>query len=618
MSTVDPSQATRRVELRYPGHSELRAGAEGSQVALALDERRGPVGVRGRVKDAALFRDAFMTALEVLGSDLRYKRRDRAAYLAYLAKKGKKATKEIWEAQKAFLEQELGDEQKPTAVLEPLLTVHPDEVSFEVFSRDESSYARLALSNDLFAERQAAHGTTSVDLSPAFVDGLDRLRSWQPVTFDASSAAAPGQTPEARTLDVPYKWIRGFLQVQSAATLSAAQCEIAPIDLYNVLFALRTRKAKTSPRALRFELVPGAPPRLVLEPWEILLEGHGPAYRGPAPRVVRTFGRQRLLALARLLPHVKSASVRLLGAGLPVFWVLDLGAGRGSLTLGLTGWSESGWSSAAAFDMLMPPAGARATADRIDRLLQERGPQPQAELAKAIGGTPADLRAGLQLLTLRGRAIFDLAREVYRPRALFAEPVDEAAIRYGDEREQRAHRLLGDEGEGTGEVKITKLHEIAGEGIEIHGEVTDREARRSYSPSFTLDNEGRVSSATCGCPPFRRAGLREGPCEHLIALRLAYGRQRAREEALRNTPEGRKLIRAETRTYVRRDATGAEVVYRVSLDDRTVAVQWGARAVEPRRQKLWYDTDADAQAAYFARLEELSKQGFIDADAAVG
>ena len=40
-----------------------------------------------------MFRDALMTAFDVLGSDLRYKRKDLAVYLAYLTKQGKKANK---------------------------------------------------------------------------------------------------------------------------------------------------------------------------------------------------------------------------------------------------------------------------------------------------------------------------------------------------------------------------------------------------------------------------------------------------------------------------------------------------------------------------------------------
>ncbi len=621
----------RPIHLRYAAPSELAAAPLHSSVRLSLDSARGPVGVRGTLRDAALFRDAMATLAALQESDLRYKGRDRTAYLAYLMKQGKKATAAIWEAQKAFLEGALGDaaasqgdgssaQRKVSGALDPVLTVHPDEVSIEVFSRDESAYARLAFSSDLFEGREAAHGTAFVDLSPRIVEQIDRLRVYTKVELDAgASRAARDATrdsmPFERSLEVPATWLRGFLQVQSAATLPAVSCELAPIDLYNALFVLRTRKAKKPPRGLRFELVPGKPPRLLLEPWEILLEAHGPPYEGP-PRVVRTFGRQRLLALSRLLPHVRSARAELRGPGLPVFWVLDLG--RATLTVALTGWTDSSWASAASFDALMPSdeqrgGGARAALDALAgrqlALLRERGPLPLAALAAGAGA--GDARAALQLECLRGRVLYDVARRVYRPRELFAEPVDEREIRYSSPREAAAHRLLG----APGAVRPTKVHEIAGEGTEIHGEVADREAHRDFSPRFTMDLEGRVSDAWCSCPAFRRSGLREGPCEHMIALRVAYARERAERDAQRQTAEGRSLIRAETRTYVRREASGAEVVYRVSLDDRVVHLAWGARAEAPRHQRIWFDTDGEARDAYFKRLDALTSSGFVDADA---
>lgn len=607
------AQNTRKVTVEYFAQSEVAASGDGSKLLFALDGRRGTVGLRGRVREPGLFRDALSTLAGILGSDLRYRHRDRAQYLAYLAKQGKKATKEIWEAQKAFLDEQLGGEQKKTAVLDPVMSVHPDEVSIEVFSRDESCYARLAFSNDLFEGREAAHGTTCVDLNEKVAESLDRLRTYQPLRFEAGIGPAGAQTAEPRDLDIPYAWLRGFLQVQSAATLPAATCDIAPIDLYNLLFALRARKAKTSPRALRFELVPGQAPRLVLEPWELVLESHGAPYTGKTPRVVRTFGRQRLLALAKILPHVKGVKAQLLGPGLPLFWVLDLGPA--TLSLGLTGWTESGWSSAAAFDVLMPGAGAAVLAERVRKHLDKEGPTTFEDLGKQLQAKPDELRAAVQLECLRGRLLYDLAKRNFRPRPLLAEAVDENAIRYGNPREARAHRLLGEPGQkASGEVAITKLHEIAGEGIEIHGEVNDRESHRQFFPKFLLDLEGRVRDAGCGCPAFKRSGLREGPCEHMIALRLAFARRKAEAEALRKTPEGRKLIRAETRTYTRRDSSGREVVYRVSLDDKVVMVHWGDRMETPRQQRLWFDTDKEAREAYFARLEELSADGFVDAD----
>ncbi len=608
---------SRTVSVHYANRSDVANADDRVTVNLGLDDSRGAVGLRGRVRRAGLFRDALMTAVAVQGSDLRHKSKDRTAYLAWLMKQGKKANAAIWEAQKAFLDESLAvDEQRATS-LDALVTVHPDELSLEVFSQDESSYARLALHHELFEQREAAHGSAFVELNNDFVSALDRMRAYLPSHLDASTHRKASVTlpEESRKAEVPWRWIRGFLQVQSAATLPASTCELAPIDLYNVLFVLRSRRAKKSPRALRFELVPGAPPRIVLEPWEIVLEGHGPVYKGVRPRVIRTFGRQRLMNLMRVLPHVKGVRVQLLGAGLPVFWVLDLGVG--SLTVALTGWTESGWSSAASFDALTPPREAGALAEALRQRLNAQGPMSLDALVKASGASVADVRAAMQLESLRGRCLYDLARESYRPRELFSEPVDEAIIRYGSEREERAHRLLGDgEHEPSGEVRLTKIHEIAGEGVEIHGEVVDKEAHRAFAPSFTIDLEGRATNATCGCPAFRRAGMREGPCEHMIALRLAFARRRAEEERLRQTPEGRKLIRAETRTFVRRDSAGREQVYRLSLDGRVVRVAWGARSDAGREQRLWFDSDREARDAYFGRIESLAGEGFIDAESA--
>jgi predicted DNA-binding WGR domain protein len=617
-SAAAPRIATERVAFQYKVRSEVGTEKDGSSVLLALDGGRGAASLRGSLRDGALFRDAFMTAVAIWKSDLRYRGRDRAAYLAYLMKQGKKANAQIWEAQKQFLDAQFSDDVKTEGVLDPLLTVERDQVSLEVFSGDESAYARLSLASELFEGFAAQTGSTFVDLPDPLIERLDRLRTYLPVRLEAGVSVPSRQRGEARSVDVPHGWLRGFLQVQSAATLPAATCEIAPVDLYNLLFALRTRKAKKPPRGLRFELIPGLAPRLVIEPWELVLECHGPAYQGSTPRVVRTFGRQRLLALARALPHLRSAKVQLLGPGLPVFWVLDMGLAQ--LTVALTGWTESSWASAASFDQLMPHANRGAGLEDLARgLLRTKGPLSLAQLSGELQASREESRAALQRECLRGRVLFDVAGGVYRARDLLAQPVSDEAIRFGSAREARAHRLLGDGTSASmGEVTVTKLHEVAGEGVEIHGEVVDKEARRSYGPHFSMDLEGRVSDAFCSCSTFQRSGMREGPCEHMIALRLAYGRKVAEAEALRQTPEGRKTIRAETRTFVRRDARGSEVVYRVSLDDKVVHVQWGARAVEPRHQHVLFDNDAQAKEAYFSRLEALASDGFIDTDAASG
>ncbi|MEQ1502247.1 MAG: SWIM zinc finger family protein [Myxococcota bacterium] len=611
--------SSRVVTLRYPTPSEVESTPKASRLRLSLDVPLGAggstIGFSGRVANAELFRDALLTAIDLRNSDLRYRGRDRTAYLAFLMKKGKKATAAVWEAQKAFLDAQYSEERTRPRGLDPIVTVDPDELSLEVFSRDESAYARLAFANDGFEGRAVAHGSAACDLPDAVVDRIQRLRTYQPLDLELGTALAGSPAP--REIELPDDWLRGFLQVQSAATLPASVVSLGAIDLYDVLYVLRTRKAKQAPRALRFELVPGRRPRIVLEPWEIAIEGHGDVYRGSTPRVARTFGRQRLLALARALPHVKSARVHLLGAGLPSFWVLDLGAAR--MTVALTSWSESKWAGAASFDALIPTA-ADGGVDRVKLAidaLRTRGPLPLSALSETVGAPTAETRTALQRACLRGQALFDVDRQVYRPRALLAQPVDEAAIRYGSPREELAHRLLG----GGAEIRVTKIHLVVGEGQQVEGEVVDRQLQRTFSPRFAVDVEGQVGDAWCNCATYLRSGLREGPCEHMIALFVHQRREAAEAERIRATPEGRRTIRAETRTLHRRDADGAQTSFRVSLDDRAVRIAKqqadpGQPFGEIRHQRTWFDSDVEAREAYFARLDSLAASGFIDTDAA--
>ena len=210
----------------------------------------------------------------------------------------------------------------------------------------------------------------------------------------------------------------------------------------------------------------------------------------------------------------------------------------------------------------------------------------------------------------RGQLLHDVAADRFVARPLFAQPLDEAALRYRDAREEEAHRLLATEGA----VRLTRVHDLGGEGVRIEGEVEDAQAHRVYQTSFTLDREGRTVDAQCTSPQFRRSGLREGPTVPMIALRLRYAREKARLEEARKTPEGRKLIRAETRTLVRRERGGSTTL-RVTLDDRRVIVRQGPGAEVARVQRLFF-ADADAaRAEYFRRLERSAAKGFIDASA---
>ena len=570
-------------------------------LTLPLDAERPGVAFSAKLTKPSVLRDALATMGVIHAQDLRRSANDRSDYLSFLLKQGKKATKELWEAQKRFLEEKYAEAEEDEGGLDPVLTIDERGLSIEVFSADESAYARLHIKPDAYDATDVRPGTSHIPLGPEVMDALGRIRSYRPTTLKF----APLEGGEARARKVPYRWARAFAQVQAASTLPAASFELAPIDLYNVLLSLRTQKAKTSPRALRYELVPGESPRLVLEPWDLVLEGHGGIYEGDRPIVVRTWGRRRLQALAALLPHAKSVRVSLIGAGLPAYYTVDLG--DATLTLALSGWTEAGWAGITTFDALVAEGGDDVLTQRVLQALRFV-PANIEDLVATTERSAGDVRQSLLTLIQRGSVLHDVATMQFVARPLFAKPLDESHLRYRDAGEEEAHRLLA----LAGAVRLTKVHDLAGEGVRIEGEVEDARAHRVYKTAFTIDREGRTRDPSCTSAQFRRSRMKEGPTVPMLALRIQYVRNRVALEQARNTSEGRKLITAETRTLVRREREGSTTL-RISLDEKRVFVRRGHGVEFNRVQQLLFTSQDDARAEYFRRLARGATQGFIDA-----
>ncbi len=587
------------------GSTRATVAPDGSmRVVVPTDGERAGASLVARLHRPGVVRDALLALGDVLASDLRRKATDRADYLAYLIARGKGVGKAIWEAQKEYLALQYSAAAKQDQPLDPVLSVGADALRFEVMSRDESTYAQLVLRRpaalvdaDHPGDAGRAYGTTFVDLG-ASLASLGRVRSYRPTTV----AFAPAETPTQRSRSVPVRWLRAFGQMQAATLLAADRFELAPIDLYNVLLNLRMKKAKTAPRGLRYELVPGESPRLVLEPWDLVVRGTGGPYRGTQPRVIRTWGRNRLNVLSRILPHAKKLEVAIAGPGLPAVYIVELG--DATLALALSGWTDASWAGISTFDLLAADDDPRAVEAIVAALAT---PMTDTALAAKLGRPRPEVRRTLLAALAQLRVGHDLATGELYARPLTATPVPPATLKFRDAREAAAHRLLGE----PGAVTLTKVADQGIEGRAIEGQVVDAKAHRTFHPGFTIDREGRTTSATCTCNTFRRSGVKEGPCEHMIALRVAYARELAQLEAARNTPEGRAQITAETRILLRRTGEGAET-FRLALDGRTVTARFGLGDAL-RMQRLRFDSAADARAAYFARLAELATKGYLDA-----
>src|SRR6185295_10477191 len=128
------------------GASRAVVAADGGmRIVIPTDAERGEVELSARLHRPGVIRDALLALGDVLSSDLTRKPTDRADYLQYLISRGKGVSKQVWDAQKEYLALQYGVAAKHAEPLDPVVTITPDAVRFEVLSRDESTYAQLAL-----------------------------------------------------------------------------------------------------------------------------------------------------------------------------------------------------------------------------------------------------------------------------------------------------------------------------------------------------------------------------------------------------------------------------------------------------------------------------------------
>lgn len=561
----------------YKGHSSVDNSRSGeTAMSFAPDLKRAPTFFVGELAKALEFREAISALHDVVVSDLRFKPKDKTAYKAWaaqqlhldlgeiaakkretaerirsvgaelhaLAEKKQQRLAPFYKAQRAYFDYLYEKDRDTWFVLDPVITVHPDEIFFECFSQDESSYGRLGVGYDVFKTLGARQcGTTNIDYSSGLYDEFQKIRTYKTtrLAIDPTGfSVKTGGDPDHREvkIDVPSSWVRGFLQVNSAMTMPALTCELHPMDVHNMCFVLRRRKEKSGPRSMRFVLKPGQPVRILFEPFQIELVCRRSIYTGPDEREVRVWGRRRIHILERLIPIARRFTVHLLGTGLPSFYVADLG--DISFTLGLSGWTANDWASAGNLDLLAPRGSVDdLTKRRVFGELQKAQLATPDELAARVGIDRPLLLSALLAYTQAGRAMFDLHRGVYRLRELSREPlpISDESLRFSSPQEAAASALLLETAAG-GERTIELVGVTVSGKDSSHSETktltgrcrrgAGKSAHKALELRLILDADERIINADCGCDFFVRNRLYKGPCEHMLALRMLHARQAAR------------------------------------------------------------------------------------------
>ncbi len=539
----------------YTNTTSVQQTSNNTQMSFSPDIQRQPTYFIGELRQNINFREAISALHHVVVSDLRFKPKDKEAYKQWRSQQDDLDWQLVAAQQKAVadkitpLQEELNVLQQNSYqrrqpyytaqrkyydylyqkdydmwyVLDPVITVHPDEVFFECFSQDESTYGRLGASYEVFKNiNEFACGTTNIDYSAALYNEFQKVRSYKTTQFTIDPSGFEVETKHEELfkevkIDLPDSWVRGFLQVSSAMSLPTIEFDLHPMDVYNICLILRRHKEKKGPRGMRYHLTPGQPVKVVFEPWNIELICSRSPYTGTQEQEIRVWGRRRIHILERLIPIAKKFTVHLLGTGMPSFYIADLG--DMSFTLGLSGWTANDWSNSGNFDLMASRTEIdRWTKQHIFNSLKENWAENPYDLAKRLNMNPAVILGALGAYTQAGRAIYDLNKGVYRVRELTREPLPMEKLRFANDREAKATRFLSGN-----QVTISHVNEDNMGGYSLEGRVNDR--HKTHNPSLTVDADQRMTQAKCDCNWHKQNKLYKGPCEHILALKMEHNRR---------------------------------------------------------------------------------------------
>src|SRR5262245_10873638 len=201
----------------YKGRSGIASTANGMALSFAPNLHRDRVSFSGDLRDPLRFREAVSALHAIVVSDLKFRPRDRSAYQAYLKRVQAREQSIRQFAHKQTREKLLAEEPQPIppglegrfkslrdgywgariryanylakndpalfrvlVPCDPVVTVAPDVLFFECFSKDESSYGCLTADRDLFSTAaDVALGTTNVDYSLTLYEEFQRLRTYR-------------------------------------------------------------------------------------------------------------------------------------------------------------------------------------------------------------------------------------------------------------------------------------------------------------------------------------------------------------------------------------------------------------------------------------------------------
>jgi len=370
---------------------------------------------------------------------------------------------------------------KAIALADPVVTSGGGLLRFEGFSSCCSAYVRADLLPQAYSGDVVGKGTTNVDFNEPMRAALARVRD------DAGLAFAVGQQEFRlrsdgadvieRKVDLPTRWIRGMLEVQSYQAGMARQFETSAVEALRFFRTLP--KASTSRTPL----------------WIARGSSGLFATTRPVESGVRVTDSSRLRVLHGLLPYARSLSVYADDTQQANAWVVDFGEARLTLAFSAEVWRGFSGEGQALWALMQSDGGAvGATLARVRAQLQWQAALDSVALARELEVEVGLVDDVLRVLGASGLAGYDVFAGSYFHRVL---PFDLSMAEDLHPRLVDARELIS-----AGAVKVVRASPF--EADVASGDAAHR----------VREVEGELR---CTCPWFAKHQGERGPCKHVLA-----------------------------------------------------------------------------------------------------
>lgn len=369
------------------------------------------------------------------------------------------------------------------ALADPVVTCGEERVRFEGFSACCSAYARVDLLPEAIDGTLFKTGTTNVDFNPDMRAALARLGTGREASLTVGRDAVELETDSGRVVerkvDLPMRWLKGFVEVQSHQAAMEPRMEIGGIDARRFLSGLPRQGTHGKPAWI---VRSGAGLRLS---------------QVSSPGGVRVGGIERLRMLEDLARHAKLLRIYAAGAGDASGWEVVTSTARFHLVLSSEVWR--GFSGEGQALSLLARENDTAVA-RVRNALGWRPKLDVGDLSSSCALEPATVRDALARLGASGLVGYDLSEGAYFHREL---PFDLSRLDSMQPRLKSAREIVAAKG-----VEISSRN---GEHVVAWVRTSNGEQHVKISP----DGE------RCSCPWYGKHQGDRGPCKHVLAVQIA-------------------------------------------------------------------------------------------------